>query len=137
MSYPYAILGEYTGSIQSGSFLNIQDTSLFYISQSKDIWFGLSSNDVIEISAYTTDDQTLLNWGILNQDKQFQTTNLTYLNTFNLPVSYSYNQLISPFLIYKNDEILLQPSSDLNTIGITSGNYNISYNFHQQHLLYQ
>ena len=53
MSLPYAILGEYTGSVQSGSILNDKDSGLFYVSQSQDIWFGLSSNDAIEVFQVT------------------------------------------------------------------------------------
>ena len=34
MSLPYQVLGEYTGSIESASVLSVQDTSLFYVSQS-------------------------------------------------------------------------------------------------------
>ena len=129
MSLPYKILGEYTGSIQSGSFLSSNDTSLFYVSQSADIWFGLSSNDIIEVSAFSTNDQTQQAWGILDQDKTFQTVTLTYLNSLNVPITYSYNQLVNPFIFYKTSDILLQPSSDLNQIGIDGGNYTVSYNF--------
>jgi len=129
MSLPYAVLGEYTGSIQSGSFLSEADTALFYVSQSSDIWFGLSPNDVIEVSAFSTVDQTLQNYGILYQDKTFQTVTLTYLDNLNTPNSYSYNQLVNPFTVYKNQSILLQPADDLSNIGIVDGNYSLSYNF--------
>ena len=129
MSLPYTVLGEYTGSVQSGSFLDTQDTSLFYVSQSADIWFGLSANDVIEISSFTTDDQTPVGWTTIDQDKTIQTTTLTYLDNLNQPISYSYNQLISPFTIYKNTDILTQLPNDLGALGINSGSYQISYNF--------
>lgn len=129
MSLPYTVLGEYTGSIKSGSFLNVKDTGLFYVSQSSDIWYGFSANDVIEVAAFSTDDQTLQNWGTLNQDKQFQSVTLTYMDSLNVPHSYSYNELVKPFTLYKNNSILLKPSEDLNKIGITDGNYVISYNF--------
>lgn len=129
MSLPYKVLGTFTGSLQSGSFLDNNDTGLFYTSQSADIWFGLSSNDVIEVTAYSTDDQTQEGWGTLFQDKQFQTVTLTYLDNLNTPNSYSYNQLVNPFIFYKNYSILLQPSLDLNSIGISDGNYVVSYNF--------
>src|ERR1035437_281078 len=111
MSLPYEILGKYTGSVNSGSYLNMQDTSLFYASQSSDIWFGISSNDVIEVGVYSTDEQTLLNWGIIGSDKRFQTVTLTYLDNLNNVNQYSYNELVTPFTIYKNQSILLQPSS--------------------------
>jgi len=129
MSLPYQVLGEYTGSIKSGSYLDVNDTSLFYMSQSSDIWFGLSSNDVIEVGSYSTDDQTQESWGILDQDKTFHVITLTYLNSLNTPTTYSYNQLVNPFIFYKNDKILLQPSSDLNQLGIVDGQHVVSYNF--------
>jgi hypothetical protein len=132
MSLPYTILGEYTGSIQSASILSTQDTSLLYVSQSSDVWFGLSTNDAIEIGAYSTDDQTLMGWGTIDQDKTLQTVTLTYLNNLSMPVSYSYSQLVNPFTLYKNNSILFQPSFDLNVIGIDSGSYMVSYNFIRQ-----
>ena len=94
-----------------------------------DIWFGLSTNDAIEVGVYSTDDQTLTAWGIIDQDKTFQTITLTYLNNLNMPVSYSYSQLVNPFTLYKNASILFQPQSDLSGLGITSGSYVVSYNF--------
>lgn len=129
MSLPYAVLGQFTGSIESGSFLDSNDTSLFYVSQSSDIWFGFSTNDVIEISAFSTDDKSPLGWGILEQTKTFQTVTLTYLDNLNVPNTYSYNELVNPYTFYKNNSILLQPASDLASIGITEGNYEVSYNF--------
>ncbi len=129
MSLPYPVLGNYTASIQSGSYLDSHDTSLFYVSQSSDIWFGLSSNDVVEVSAYSTDDQTQEAWGLLDQDKTFQTITLTYLNSLNAPTTYSYNQLVNPYIFYKNNKILIQPATDLSQLGITEGNYTVGYNF--------
>jgi hypothetical protein len=129
MSLPYTVLGEFTGSVKSGSFLSIQDTSLFYVSQSSDIWFGVSANDAIEVAAFTTSDQTLQSWGTLYTDDKFQTVTLTYMDNLNVPHSYSYNELVKPFTLYKNNEILLKPATDLNLIGITEGSYVISYNF--------
>lgn len=128
MSLPYSVLGEYTGSVQSGSFLDSNDTSLFYTSQTNDIWFGLSPNDVIEISSFST-DETLEKWGIIGQDKAFQTVTLTYLNNLNSPISYSYNQLVNPYIFYKNDSILLPAATDLNSIGVSDGTHVVSYNF--------
>jgi len=129
MSLPYPVLGNYTASIQSGSYLDSNDTSLFYVSQSSDIWFGLSSNDVIEVSAYSTDDQTQIAWGLLDQDKSFQTITLTYLDSLNTPTTYSYNELVNPFIFYKTSKILVEPATDLGQLGITEGNYTIGYNF--------
>src|SRR4051812_48367553 len=129
MSLPYPVLGNFTASIQSGSYLNSHDTSLFYVSQSSDIWFGLSANDVIEVTAYSTDDQTQISWSLLDQDKSFNTVTLTFLDSLSTPTTYSYNQLVNPFTFYKNNKILVQPSTDLSQLGITEGNYTVGYNF--------
>ena len=45
------------------SVLNVTGYIIVYVSQSSDVWFGLSTNDVIEIGTYSTDDQTLIGWG--------------------------------------------------------------------------
>lgn len=132
MALPYQVLGEFTGSVESGSYLNVQDTSLFYVSQSTDIWFGISQNDVVEFAAYSTDDLSLTQWGTLDEQKQFQTVNLSFFDDLNIIHSYSYDELIQTFIIYKNSEILLKPSDDLNALGITDGNFVVSYNFTRQ-----
>ncbi len=129
MSLPYSILGTYTASIESASFLDSNDTSLFYVSQSSDVWFGLSPNDVIEVGSFTDDDQTQEGWNTIYQDKTFQISTLTYLDNLNIPNTYSYTQLINPFILYGNSSILLQPYSDLNNLGISSSNHIVSYNF--------
>ncbi len=129
MSLPYQAFGLYTASIQYASFLSAADTSLFFVSQSSDIWFGQSNNDVIEISSFTDDDQTQEGWNVIYQDKTYQTYTSTYLNYLNIPQTYSYSQLVNPYTIYSNQTILLQPSSDLSILGITSSNHIISYNF--------
>ena len=129
MSLPYTQLNTYIGSINSNICLSETDVPLLYDSQNKDIWFGISANDVIEVGTYSTDDQTTLNWGIVGRDKQFQTVTLTYLDNLNNINRYSYSELITPFTIYKNQSILLTPSYDLANIGITEGNYIVSYNF--------
>lgn len=129
MSLPYTVLGEFTGSVKSGSLLSVKDTGLFYVSQSSDVWFGVSQNDAIEVASYSTNDNTLQSWGTLYTDDKFQTVALTYLDNLNVPHSYTYNELVKPFTIYKNNEILLKPTEDLNAINVTEGSQLISYNF--------
>lgn len=132
MAIPYQVLGEFTGSVQSGSFLDVKDTGLFYTSQSADIWFGFSPNDEIELAAYDTETNDLLNWGTLNQSKEFQTITLSYTDNLNNILSYSYRELEKPFTLFKNDAILIQPASDLANIGVNDGSYVVSYNFIRQ-----
>ena len=129
MSLPYSTLGNFTGSIKSGSFLNEQDTKLFYVSQSSDIWFGFSPNDVIEISTFDTNDDTLTNWSVLEQNKEYKTVTLSYIDSLNNVKTYSYNELVRGFTQYKNNKILLNPINDLSSMGITEGNLKLSYVF--------
>ena len=132
MSLPYSVIGEFTGSIQSGSILNEQDNSLFYVSQSADVWFGFSPNDVVEIGTYSTDDDTLVKWAVLGQEKKFKTVTLTYLDSLNVPHDYTYRELIRDFVQYKNNKILIDPITDLAAIGVTEGSFKASYNFVRQ-----
>jgi hypothetical protein len=129
MSLPYPLIGNFTGSINSGSFLNEQDTALFYVSQSGDIWFGFSPNDIIEVSAYNTEDDSLINWKPIGQDKKYRNVTLSYLDSLNNVKSFSFKELINDYIQYKNNRILVNPIDHLNTLGITEGDYKLSYIF--------
>lgn len=129
MPLPYPVIGNFTGSVHSGSILNEQDNSLFYVSQSADVWFGFSPNDVIEISTYDTTDDELVKWSILGQEKNFKSVTLTYLDSLNVPHDYTYKELVREFVQYKNNQILIDPIADLTFIGITEGSFKVSYNF--------
>ena len=128
MSLPYPILGNFTGSIYSGSFLNEQDTSLFLSSQSVDIFFGYSERDVTEISVYDTNDN-FISWSMLDQKKDYNKVTLTYVDALNNSIGYTYSELNSQFVIYRSKNILIDPINDLDTIGITDGSYKVSYVF--------
>src|SRR4051812_26609022 len=123
MSLPYPIIGNFTGSINSGSFLNEKDTALFYVSQSKDVWFGFSQNDVIEISTFNTDNDDLIKWAPIGQSNTFKNINITYLDRLNVIKQFSYKDLVRDFIQFKNESILVNPIQDLNTIGITEGSF--------------
>jgi hypothetical protein len=99
------------------------------MSQSMDAWFGFSPKDAIEVSTYNVDDDSLVNWGVVNQEKQYKTVTSTYLDALNVPHDYTYRELIRGFVQYKNDKILIDPISDLNAIGVTDGSFKVSYNF--------
>ena len=132
MSLPYPLLGNFTGSVYSASILNEQDNSLFYVSQSGDVWYGFSTKDVIEVSTYDIDDNTMLNWSVLGQQKTFNTVTLTYLDALNVPHEYSYRELVRDFIQYKNNQILINPIDDLTVMGVTSGSFKVSYNFNRE-----
>jgi hypothetical protein len=129
MPLPYLVTGNVTGSINSGSYFDSRDTSLFYVTQSQDIWYGFSPNDAVEFSAFTTNDNTAVSWKVLNQNKQYTTIPLTYIDSLNNIQNYSYLQLNPQFILYKNNRILVNPIDDLVQSGIFDGSYNLSYNF--------
>lgn len=129
MPLPYSVLGSVTGSLLSASFLSLQDTELFSVSQSQDIWFGFSANDVIEFSIYDTSDDSLLNWATLKQEKTFSTNSLTFLDSLNIPKTFTYQELDKTFTLFKNNSILANPIEDLITIGATGGSFRVSYVF--------
>lgn len=129
MSLPYSITGSLTGSLISGSFLNEQDTALFTLSQSQDVWYGFSRKDVIELSVFDPVDDSLLKWGVVEQAKVYHTQSLTYLNALNIPQTYTYNELDNTFILYKNNTILVHPIEDLYSLNEVGGSYRLSYVF--------
>ena len=128
----YNILNNVTGSINALSFLDDKDRGLFYVTQSADLWFGDSPNDVIEISTYNVDRKEQINWSTINQKKEYKSITLSYLDNLNVIQTFSYNQLVSDYIQYDNTKLLVNPISDLNEIGITTGNFNVSYAFIRQ-----
>lgn len=125
----YQLVSQYTGSLNTGSYLTQTDYSMFVQGFTSDLWYGFSANDVIELGVFDY-SQNQIAWGILSQDKKYKTYQYTYLNTLDFPVTYSYSQLISDFILYKNDKILVSPPTQLtNSFGISDGNYILTYNF--------
>lgn len=131
MSLPYAVLGNFTGSISSGSFLNAQDTSLFLTTQSTDVFFGYSERDVIELSVFDTADN-LISWSLLDEAKSFSTSTLTFIDVLNIPQSYTFQELNSDFIIYKGQDILFNMVNDLSASNIVDGSFKISHIFARQ-----
>lgn len=123
------MVAETTNSLNTGSYLTRGDYSLFVNGFTTDLWYGFSSNDVIELGVFDY-NQNQIAWGILNQDKSYNTLNYSYLNTLDVPVTYSYSEIKPDFIIYKNDKILVSPPAQLSeSFGISSGSYVLSYNF--------
>lgn len=128
MALPFTTLGQVTGSINSGSYLSQQDMELFYVSSSRDVWFGFSPNDVLEFSVYDTEDN-FVSWSVVDQQRNFKDVTLTYTDALDSSVVYSYKELIRDFILYKNDKYLANVPEDLSIEGITDGTYKISYVF--------
>lgn len=125
----YEIVADNTASLNTGSYLNRTEYSLFVKGFAPDLWYGLSARDAIEFSVWDRDNN-LLGWQILNQSKSYSTIDLSYLNSQNLPVTYSYSELQPDFILYKNEKILVDPTEQVSaSLGILSGSYILDYNF--------
>lgn len=123
------MVGENTASLNTGSYLNRVEYSLFIKGFVSDLWYGFSSNDAIELGVWDK-QSNLLSWKTINQEKKYNPITLSYTNTLNFPVTYSYRELVPDFTLYKNEKILVNPIEELSSsFGIQSGSYTLTYNF--------
>src|ERR1035437_6857811 len=128
MALQFSTLGNFTGSIFSGSYLGIKDASLFETSQSSDIFFGYSSRDITELTTFDTFDNQI-SWNLLDKDKIYSNSTLTYTDALNNAQSYTYTELINQFITYRSKLILLDPINDLSSSGIFDGTFKQTYIF--------
>lgn len=125
----YPLVAENTASLNTGSYLNRTEYTLFVNGFAPDLWFGFSANDVIEFGAWDR-DQNLIGWNVLNQSKSYNHITLSYLNTLDFPVTYSYKELLTDFTLYKNSSVLVNPADELKqATGQTEGSFFFVYNF--------
>lgn len=129
MAIPYPYTSSNVDHINTGSYLNQKETQLFLSGYGVDAWYGLSETDVIEVSAFDL-DQNQLGWATINTEKNYKPVTLSYLDEFDRPMTYSYRELVSDFILYKNSKILVNPSEQLSaSFGILQGSYILTYNF--------
>jgi hypothetical protein len=101
---------------------------MFVKSFSPDLWYGLSEKDVIEIGLWDR-TQNLIGWDTLNMSKSYDTVIVSYFNTLNNVVSYSYQELKPDFILNRTKNILVDPSDQVSSsFSIPSGSYFITYN---------
>lgn len=125
----YEMVATNTASLNTGSYFNNVEYSLFVKGFTPDLWYGLSSNDVIELSVWDR-DKNFIGWNVLNQSKSYSSTTLTYLNSLNFPVTFSYSELNPEFILYKNSGILVNPTEELSaSFSVLTGSYYLDYNF--------
>jgi PKD repeat protein len=125
----YEMVSENTASLNTGSYLNQTEYSMFVNGFSSDLWYGFSASDVIEFSVWDSSNN-FIGWNVLNQSKNYNEITLSYLNTLNFPVTYSYAELQTDFILYKNAGILVNPCEELSSsMGILDGSYFLTYNF--------
>lgn len=125
----YELVATNTSSLNTGSYLNRTEYSLFVRGFATDLWYGLSANDVIELSIWDR-ETNFLGWNVINQSKSYTTTTLTYLNALNFPVTFSYAELDQEFILHKHDGILVNPAEEVSaSFNYPSGSYFLDYNF--------
>jgi hypothetical protein len=125
----YQLVSENTGSLNSGSYLNENEVSLFFEGTLPDVWYGLSPYDVTELGVFDL-EQNLLAWKVLDGNVNFVSKTSSYLNGLDIPITYSYSELKQDLILYKNQKLLVNPPTQLmQSFGIESGSYVLSYNF--------
>lgn len=131
MAYPYKTTGQFIGSIETGSYFSDSDTKLFYKTSSRDYWFGFSPFDETEISIFDYNNNQLV-WDVVDDVYSFKSNKFSYENEKNEIVEYDFNQFISDSILYKNDKILSPITAHLSEIGVTNGDYILTYNYVRQ-----
>lgn len=125
----YPLVSQNTSSLNTGSYLNRTEYTLFVNGYVADLWFGFSANDVVEFGVWDR-EKNFLGWNVLNQSKSFNEITLSFLNSLDFPVTYSYSDLLTDFTLYKNAKVLVNPSEELKTTtGQTEGSFFFVYNF--------
>ena len=56
-----------------------------------DLWFGLSEYDVVEVGLWDR-DKNQMGWDTFYQSKSYDTVTISYYNTINNVVTYSYQE---------------------------------------------
>ena len=125
----YQFVSDSTSSLNMGSYLNSTEYDLFVQGYTSDLWYGFSSRDLIEVGVWNN-DKSFVGWATIDKPNNYNEITLSYVNTLNFPTNYSYSELITNFILYKNEKILVNPPEQLSSsFGITSGSYLLSYNF--------
>lgn len=125
----YQIVGNNTSSLNTGSYLNRTEYSLFVDGFITDLWYGFSENDAIEFGVWDR-KENLIGWDVINQSKSYNEITSSINDVLNFPVTYSYKELKSDFILYKNEKILVNPIETLSSsFGLESGSYYLTYNF--------
>lgn len=129
MSIPYPYISNNPQHVNSGSYFNKKETSLFVNGYFTDLWYGFSETDIIELSVFDLNNNQL-GWKTIKTDKNYKKVSLSYINSLDEKVFYSYDELINDFILYKNEKVLTNPIDEISSsFGITDGSYILSYNF--------
>jgi len=93
-----------------------------------DLWFGLSEYDVVEVGLWDR-DKNQMGWDTFYQSKSYDTVTISYYNTINNVVTYSYQELKPNYILHKTQNILMDPAAQVSaSFYIPSGSFFITYN---------
>ncbi|HOT87958.1 MAG TPA: hypothetical protein PL028_00245, partial [Bacteroidales bacterium] len=124
----YKLVSNNSSSLNTGSYLNSTEYSMFISGFKEDLWYGLSEFDTIEIGLWDR-KQNRLGWDIIPMSKSYNTVTVSHFNALNNVVSYSYQELNTDFILHKTQDLLVNtPSQVFQTFNIPSGSYFITYN---------
>jgi len=124
----YKLVSNNSSSLNTGSYLNSTEYSMFISGFKEDLWYGLSEFDTIEIGLWDR-KQNRLGWDIIPMSKSYNTVTVSHFNALNNVVSYSYQELNTDFILHKTQDLLVDtPSQVFQTFNIPSGSYFITYN---------
>lgn len=128
MAYPFTTISSNTDSLNTGSYYSEKDLATFNVSQSTDIFFGNSNEDVIEFSIFDITGAPIT-WKILDKIDTYSIISETYKDVDGILLNYTYKRLNTNYNIATNRHILLNTVSDLTGSNIQKGNQVVSYNF--------
>lgn len=124
----YQLVSDSSSSLNSGSYLNSTEYTMFMKGFQSDLWFGLSEYDVIEVGLWDR-SKNIVGWDTLYQSRSYSTTTISYFNSLNNVVTYSYQELKPDYILHKTQDVLVKPSEEISSsFGIPSGSYFITYN---------
>ncbi len=115
-------------TINTASYFEQSEYDAIYSNVDQDLYFGTSEKDAIEFTVFDIDGNQKT-WKELDPVYKYTVINNTYRNLENKLTTYSYKELKTNYKISHTRRILVDPVSDLNSIGIKSGNNVVSYNF--------
>ncbi len=128
MAIPYPYVTNNVNHINTGSYFDETETKMFVTGYGTDLWYGFGETDVIELSVFDL-DQNPINWATLRSEKKYKTVQMTYQDALDRTITYSYKELLTDLILYKNTKILVNPLEDVRPFGLIDGSYILSYNF--------
>ena len=115
--------------MEDAMYISTADVSILsWDTGSNNIWYGSSGDDIIELSVWDLAGEQL-GWGTLTGSFNMNdiSASLLYLNELNVPLPAYVNNINNGFVIYNNQNILVNPIENLQSIGQT-GSFTLVYN---------